>query len=75
MKITIEGHCAEGKTTISLLIANALRVAGFAVANNDYDVMNTAPHPKLQEQRVKALSTRDDLIIDIETVQTKKEKR
>lgn len=69
MKITIEGACAEGKTTVSLLIERALREAGLTVGNWDYDVRNSCAHPQLQDRRVKALAARDNLIIDIETVQ------
>lgn len=79
MKITIEGVCAEGKTTIAKLLAHALREAGFGVNVNDPDISTPEPVPTLEEQwlqmqRVAALLAKD-LLIDIETVQTKKEKR
>ena len=76
MKIIIEGVCAEGKTTIALLIKRALREAGISQVNNfDYDCQFVTMPASLQDQRVKALAARSDFIIDIETVQTKKEKR
>lgn len=81
MKITIEieGDCAEGKTTITKLLAHALREAGFGVNINDVDISVPEPAPTLEEQwlqmqRVAALVSKD-LLIDIETVQTRKGKR
>lgn len=72
--VTVEGECAEGKTTVSLLIERALREAGLTVGNWDYDVQNMSYHPQLQTQRVRALAARENLIIDIETVQVPRKK-
>jgi deoxyadenosine/deoxycytidine kinase len=74
MKIIIEGHCAEGKSTISEFIANALRSAGFGVHNGDFDVQHGSVMPEFLEQCIAGMVAKDTLI-DIETVQTKKEKR
>lgn len=76
MKIIIEGVCAEGKTTIALLIKRALLEAGISQVDNlDYDCQNVSMPASLQAQRVKALAARSDFAIVIETVQTRKEKR
>ena len=76
MKIIIKGVCAEGKTTIALLIKRALLDAGITqVDNRDYDCQVVTMPASLQAQRVKALASRSDFTIHIETVQTKKKKR
>lgn len=74
MRIIIEGDCAEGKTTMSLLIAHVLRTTGFGVRNGDYDVQEGIAYEHLQGSRLAAMIAKD-LLIDIETVQTRKEKR
>ena len=74
IKIVIEGECAEGKTTMSLLIAHALRQAGFGVHNGDYDVQEGIGYEHLQGSRLAAMIAKD-VLIDIETVQTRKETR
>lgn len=73
MKIVIYGTCAEGKTTVALLIQAALMQAGFGANNADFDVVNaTASDHVIQERRVEEL-VRRGLLIDIETVQLRKE--
>ena len=71
LKITITGETASGKTTIALLIQEALMKAGFGVHNADLDVEYGTHYPDLQPKRVEALVERDTLI-DIETVQVRK---
>jgi cytidylate kinase len=68
LKITIEGPTGSGKTTLSLLIADALMLAGFGVNNEDFDVVNDVNASELQERRLRALTNKDTLI-DIETHQ------
>lgn len=72
MKIVIYGMPAEGKTTIALLIQEALMRAGFGVHNADIDVRAGGDYLKeFQARRVEALVKKDTLI-DIETVQLRK---
>lgn len=71
MKITIEGHPGEGKTTIALLIAGALKHAGidFVVDDPDVDDIDEALANPLLPMWVQALSNKDDHGIMIETRQ------
>ena len=74
IKITVSGKCAEGKTTMSLLIADALRQAGFTVNNTDFDVQESSHGNELMQcQRINALAKKyaDDPIV-IETVQLRR---
>lgn len=75
MKIIIQGIPGEGKTTMALLIADALAHAGLDFELIDPDVINVdaALANPLQGQRASALRNRDYNII-IETVQTSKSK-
>lgn len=74
MKITIEAGPGEGKTTISMLIAHALRSAGFGVYEGDSDVKHATHNPGLQAKRIEAMVAKD-VLIDIETVQIRKATR
>ena len=69
IKVIVTGSCAEGKTTLSILISETLRQAGFKVENTDID----AEHHVLEEmqcQRINALVSRyADVPIVVETVQ------
>lgn len=67
MKVTITGATATGKTTVALLIADALRAAGFSVNETDPDVLEGSAHPELQEARLPAVIARGT--VTVETVQ------
>ena len=71
MKITVTGTVAEGKTTIALLIAEALSKAGIEFNLHDEDVTDwsSSSTSLLQGQRLRALSEKG-LCVDIDTVQT-----
>jgi len=76
MKITITGVTAEGKTTLSLLIAEALTNAGLQVSNTDEDAINARRYNRLINDRIQ-LRRLEGLVekripIVIETVQEKK---
>ncbi len=55
MKITIEGHSGEGKTTIALLIMKKLIDSGFYVTLNDEDQHPFELTEKLQNLRLKSI--------------------
>ena len=71
IKITITGAPAEGKTTISIIVEQALRDAGFLVTNTDADVRYGGAHlARFQDRRVEKICGRS--VILIETGQVKR---
>lgn len=71
MKIVITGACAEGKTTVAKLIADALGAAGIAAENLDEDVYFKSDYSEFQAKRLNTLADRK-ISITIETVQVRR---
>jgi uridine kinase len=71
MKVTITGITASGKTTVALLIADALRSAGLTVVETDVDVLDGNAHPEHQAGKLKAIIAKG-LTIEVATQQLRK---
>lgn len=75
MKITVSGTPNEGKTTIALLIADALAHAGIDVTVEDPDVedLGTALCDPLLGVRAAALRAKDGFNVVVNTVQVQED--
>jgi hypothetical protein len=66
ISIRVGGQTARGKTTVGLVIMQALLNAGFACTFEDDE--NEEDYNELYAQRLNSLQSRPDLLINIETV-------